>query len=107
MPGLMQAMVTRIMHAFHPASGFGQKDEKEMYELKVKEIRNGRLAMLAFLGFAVQAEVTHAGPFQNLLVSEQLGVGKRGLTSLWEVPRIWCDEPSSPAELGVPASLPC
>uniref|UniRef100_UPI003D9CBF66 TIDI1 n=1 Tax=Dunaliella salina TaxID=3046 RepID=UPI003D9CBF66 len=53
--------------AFFNFAGLGTKDEKKMFELKVKEIRNGRLAMLAFLGFMVQAEVTHVGPFQNLL----------------------------------------
>nr|AAX76906.1 chloroplast Tidi [Dunaliella salina] len=52
---------------FFNFAGLGAKDEKQMFELKVKEIRNGRLAMLAFLGFMVQAEVTHVGPFQNLL----------------------------------------
>jgi len=33
----------------------------------VKEIRHGRIAMLAFLGYAAQAAVTHKGPVQNLL----------------------------------------
>lgn len=34
---------------------------------KVDEIRAGRLAMVAFLGFAAQAAATHAGPVANLL----------------------------------------
>ncbi|EFJ09199.1 light-harvesting complex [Selaginella moellendorffii] len=46
--------------------GFG-KDEKSMRTLKIKEVKNGRLAMLAILGYFIQAPFTGVGPFQNLL----------------------------------------
>lgn len=43
------------------------KDIKSANDWKLKEIKNGRLAMVAMLGFFVQASVTHAGPIDNLI----------------------------------------
>jgi hypothetical protein len=89
------------LDSLHPGEAFdplGLADDPDTFsELKVKEIKNGRLAMFAMFGFYVQALVTREGPYANWQahVADPFTVNAANY-----MPTAYCDfDPLAPASI--------
>lgn len=52
-------------HGFDPL-GFKPKSSQAMKEMQLKELKNGRLAMVAITGIVAQGLITGKGPIEQL-----------------------------------------
>jgi light-harvesting complex I chlorophyll a/b binding protein 3 len=61
------------------------KTPEELATMKTKEIKNGRLAMLAMMGYFTQGAFTHASPIDNLVAHLSNPTGANILTTFGNV----------------------
>jgi len=79
--------------------GFSKGDAKQW---QTKEVKNGRLAMVAFMGFVLQAQATGKGPLADLAAHLSNPFGNNIATNIGT-----CTIPSSVDVEGIKIPLTC